>query len=193
MISLKCYTLTHDSLLEGIEVNHYDSIVADPCIERIDYACVQLIPVLDEVKKAEADDDFAKLASGSLTFICQEKDDSNVSKSGVLLSVNPKDWVLTYDRSHVVLLDPSGEDGRLLLYIQADTCNHIHHRRTNKSLSIDKDCSLTIQTTNRASLFLQALSLPAIKIIPPDNKHQSPQASSKKPRGNRRSNQQVVS
>lgn len=193
MISLKCYTLTHDSLLEGIEVNTYDSIVADPCIERIDYACVQLIPVLDEVKKSEADGDFAKLASGSLTFICQEKDDSNVSKAGVLLSVNPKYWVLTYDRSNVVLLDPSGNDGSLLLYIQANTYNHIHHRRTNKSLNIDKDCALTIQRTNRASLFLDALSLPAIKIIPPDNTHQSPQASSKKQRGNQRSNQQVVS
>lgn len=186
---IKCYTLTNSSYSAGIEVDQYESIVADPDTKLVTTACIHLIPVLKTLIDKDPDD-FAKVASGSLAFICAENSDENISDEGILISLNPNDWALTFDKAHVVLVDPAGVGDRILVYVQAGTKYHIQHRRDNKTLFVDNNCNIAIHTTNRASLFMQALSLPIFKTTLPGNKHRCSPASSKKKPGNRRNSQQ---
>lgn len=178
-MNIKCYTLTNNEVLEGIEIAKYDSIVADPCVERLDTACIHLVPVLESVREQDPND-FAKVASGSLSFICQEKDDANICQSGIILSLHPSDWALTFDKSHIVILDPAGCKNDILVYVQANTIGYIQHRKTGNILCVDKQCALSIRQTNRASMMYQALGLPALKTNLPVSSPQDSQASSRK-------------
>lgn len=185
---LKCYTLTSKAISVGIEVDAYESIVAEPGTKLITAACIHLIPVLDGINTVDPED-FAQVASSSLAFICAENSSKTTSDSGILLSLNPSEWSLTFDKAHIVLLDPAGVHNKILVYVQAGTKYHIQHRREPKTLFVDDECNLSIHSTNRASLFMKALSLPVLKINPPDNTRRASQASAKKRSSNRRSNQ----
>ena len=168
----RCFTAKPDSIEEGITAQYFDSIVlGDPYTKEIKLASLTAVPAMPAAHSSPL---FQHVAESSVVFLVPPMEDKKPDKSHIILALSPEDWILSTMLPQVGLVDPSGTNGMIILYVPSG----FHHVLTKskditKVLSVSDDGKPYIEELHRGNLIMQALrQLPAkptiSKLLPPD-------------------------
>lgn len=115
----RCYSLHALKPQEGIDPSEFECILGDSADSRMMFADIRMVPVLEYAEEMVP----AERAQLSLAFIQDRTDDPDTLQPGSVVSVNPKMWQICTDRSDLLLLDPCGPKGTVLLFLPPDRQN----------------------------------------------------------------------
>ena len=159
MESLSCYSLYESKITAGITVNDFESIVTvSPDTIVVKHAAIQTEPVVDKISQKNIGD-FRHVAGVSLSFLHEVVGKSTKSKTSCLLAVDPTRWRLAADAVPAAVIDPCGLRNHVILLLRANS-KYVLISRDNPYMvvAVDKDGKPVIQTMNRASLMLAAIT-----------------------------------
>lgn len=156
MDSLKCFSLNGSDVVEGILSSSFDSIVSDS--DTITSAAVQTFPLIKDPQVYDASS-FEQITQAALVFLRDPEEGDSPSDMGIILSVDPDEWMLTTDKPQVVILDPGGKDDRVLLYIGRNQPGVLLQQNSRKPccFSVTEDNEPHVGPFNRAAALLSAL------------------------------------
>jgi len=151
MTSLHCYTLCAETVENGIDPTGFDCIVA--ASPRVLHAEFQLIPVLENRCNPTLAD--AALCVSFLT----ESDGKQPSAEGAVLAYPLEGWRLTADKTRLILIDPAGQCGFAVVYLEKGCVAALESRRDpSLYLSVDMSGTPVIERRSRPAMLLAALT-----------------------------------
>lgn len=148
---VECYTLNATEATHGIQADEYDSIISD--VPTVKFASVTLVPILGDKTELTLEN-----AALSVSFVHGYSECDTADKGGIVLSFDPAEWRLTTDKTHLILLDPAGVNGKALLYIERSSA-HVLENAFDKTMyfSVDKAGNPCVQRHSRAAMMLTAI------------------------------------
>lgn len=156
---LHCYTVKAN-VVEGIQVDEFDSIVVEPATTQLKKAVLQIVPIL----RPENDKSLNSVSESSLSFLKEVGKKDTESKDYVVIAVDPAEWKLCYQKDSFGLIDPCGVNGMVLLLVKKGT-KHVLVKADDKhmELSINDNNKPVISKCSRASLLFDTVTTNIIK------------------------------
>ena len=155
-----CYTVSGTSIIGGIDINTFDSIVADQGETVADYAELSFIPILPYRHPTLQDD-----AHLSLAFLKAVPEGD--ADDGMVVAVDCREWYLCRLDPSMLLLDPGGRDSKALLWLPPNKKYLLAHKDGDKILALNtRDIVPEIVVMNRAALMLSGMNIDVTGIFP---------------------------
>lgn len=168
----RCYTLTKSGIADGITPSLFDSAILPDSVDKVDGVDVRAVPVMDDTDGL------------SLPFISEA---SGKMQPGAVMALRPSEWTMCTDESNIMLIDPGGDDGHVLLFIPANSAGALMSTELTgqaRVLSTDKDGKPVVTPMSRGQLNAYALNLTEMS---PESEPQSKPSPGKGARASRRS------
>ncbi len=147
---LNCYSLNSNKVTKGIKVSHYESVIPTKVnTDTIYKATLQTVPIFSGTNSFHA-------KYLGIPFVHQAAPKDTCCSTGILLSVKASLWTVCSDKSEIVIVDPCGLQGHILLYITNNIKDCLVSLLSDDVISIE-DNEPVISKSNRARLLLAAL------------------------------------
>lgn len=150
-----CYTLAGLEPIRGIAPDEYESVLTSNG-EHLTTGVIYRMPVTDSGNEN----------APWLSFIRQEPCSS--PDAGSIVSLDPRVWRLCMSASPIVLLDPCGLSGNVLVYCPPSAPNLLVNVQDSLTVVSTDDTGMpVVSKTTRAQLMLTALALRGACPVPP--------------------------
>lgn len=158
----RCFTLDNLNINPGIDPGEFDCLIPSEDGGQFIIADVKLLPVLPYIKPS------LETAHLSLAFVKQAPSTSE-PKRGSLVSINPADWNICCVNSSMMLLDPCGCHGNMLLFLPPSLDNILSYRHTVNGTFVvrtDTDGIPSTHTKSTGLLMLESLGIGLTEMFP---------------------------
>lgn len=148
---MKCFTIEKDTLSPGISPARHDCILATGG-SPVANAVVRMVPVMPYQQES-----LQASAQLSLSFLLESADDH---EPGCVVSLDPREWNVCLAVNPMVLLDPCGPQGHVLLLLPpAKSSLLVSVSDPSHTLCTDELGTPVLRETSRAMLMLEALGV----------------------------------